>query len=112
MATLAELGDRSQKPKDLFGQTARLAEALELRGIAPEVLKEAISELVELAAGFGPNGVAWMLALTLMLGAQAAVLLIFTFTAPSMLALHPRTWLEVDRDGPAAILGPRNTLYR
>ncbi|WP_267460168.1 MFS transporter [Xanthomonas euvesicatoria] len=59
--------------------------------------------------GFGPNGVAWMLALygvsvivgnflggrvsdkrvvpalALMLGAQAAVLLIFTFTAPSML---------------------------
>jgi len=59
--------------------------------------------------GFGPNGVAWMLALygvsvvvgnflggrvsdkkvvpalMLMLGAQAAVLLIFTFTAPSML---------------------------
>ncbi|EPL3671142.1 inner membrane transport protein YdhP [Roseomonas sp. TAS13] len=59
--------------------------------------------------GFGPNGVAWMLALygvsvvignflggrvsdkalvptlTLMLGTQAAVLLIFTFTAPSMI---------------------------
>lgn len=59
--------------------------------------------------GFGPNGVAWMLALygtsvivgnflggrisdkkvvpalALMLGAQAAVLLIFTFTAPSMI---------------------------
>lgn len=50
MATLAELADRSQSPKYLFGKTARLAEALELRDVAPEVLKEAITEVAELAA--------------------------------------------------------------
>lgn len=40
-------GLRRDEAEYLFGQTARLVEALERRGVSPEVLKEAVSEVVE-----------------------------------------------------------------
>ncbi|MDO0852980.1 MULTISPECIES: hypothetical protein [Xanthomonas] len=50
LKTYVTAGLRRDEAEYLFGQTARLAEALERRGVSPEVIKEAVSEVVEKAA--------------------------------------------------------------
>ncbi|MEA9860474.1 hypothetical protein ABFU27_03840 [Xanthomonas campestris pv. raphani] len=50
LKTYVTAGLRRDEAEYLFGQTARLAEALERRGVSPEVIKEAVNEVVEKAA--------------------------------------------------------------